>query len=119
MPKLTLLPLNTLGAALAPDTDHLLRSLTAGSMLLIHLPPGDYAFEQHATPEYIVCLSGVLRMADAAGAQSSLCAGLRGGGSDLDPKASRLKRYGSDWSCVTFPMIVILTAIGGVNLFVN
>ena len=62
-----MLPLATLGAALAPDTDHLLRSLTAGSMLLIHLPPGDYAFEEHVTPEYIVCLSGVLRMADAAG----------------------------------------------------
>lgn len=55
-------PLPASGRALPPDTDHALAQTAAGALLLIHIPPGSYAFERHAMPEYIVCLQGQLRM---------------------------------------------------------
>ena len=46
------------GRDLPADTDHELAAIGRGSLLLIHVPPGDYAFEQHALPEFIVCIDG-------------------------------------------------------------
>ncbi len=59
--------LPTLGKTLSADTDHLLAQIQAGSLLLIHLPPGDYAFESHKHPEFIVCVNGSLVMEDQQG----------------------------------------------------
>lgn len=55
------------GRQLPADTDLLLMPTTAGSLLLINLPPGDYAYESHRTVELIVCVSGTLVMQDDAG----------------------------------------------------
>ena len=59
--------LPSLGQTLLADTDFLLTKLQAGSLLLIHLPPGSYAFESHPTPEFIVCLDGQLVMESQEG----------------------------------------------------
>lgn len=50
------------GRALPADTDHLLARTHAGELLLIHVPPGEYAYESHSSPEYIVCVDGQLVM---------------------------------------------------------
>ncbi len=59
--------LPTLGRTLPADADFLLKELQTGSLLLIHLPPGTYAFESHQTPEFIVCLEGQLIMESQEG----------------------------------------------------
>jgi quercetin dioxygenase-like cupin family protein len=68
-------PLPSEGRALAPDSDHLLARTSAGALLLIHIPPGGYALEQHATPEYIVCLNGTLKMEAEGGERCCAIAG--------------------------------------------
>ena len=50
------------GRDLPADTDHLLARTGAGALLLIHVPPGEYAYESHSLPEYIVCVDGLLAM---------------------------------------------------------
>ncbi len=50
------LPAN--GRNLPADTDHLLTRTTAGALVLIHVPPGDYAYEVHGLPEFIICVDG-------------------------------------------------------------
>ena len=55
------------GRQLPADTDQLLMPVTAGSLLLINLPPGEYAYESHRAPELIVCLTGTLIMQDETG----------------------------------------------------
>jgi quercetin dioxygenase-like cupin family protein len=50
------------GRALLPDTDHLLARTNAGALLLIHVPPGEYPFEEHAATEYIVCINGRIEL---------------------------------------------------------
>lgn len=68
-------PLPTTGRALPPDTDHLLAQTSPGALLLIHVPPGSYALERHAMPEYIVCLQGQLRMEAEDGERCGAAAG--------------------------------------------
>jgi quercetin dioxygenase-like cupin family protein len=68
-------PLPHDGRALKADSDHLLARTSAGAMLLIHIPPGAYALEQHAMPEYIVCLQGLLQMEAADGERCSAAVG--------------------------------------------
>ena len=46
------------GRKLPADTDHLLTRTTAGALLLIHVPPGEYAYEVHRLTELIVCVDG-------------------------------------------------------------
>jgi mannose-6-phosphate isomerase-like protein (cupin superfamily) len=46
------------GRRLPADTDHLLTRTTAGALLLIHVPPGDYAYEVHRLSEFIICVDG-------------------------------------------------------------
>jgi|GEM_PF-2084802 len=78
-------PLAAEGVALPADKDHLLARTAPGALLLIHVPPGDYAFEVHRAAEYIVCLDGVLvlesedggRCAVPAGAMAEVPPGLR------------------------------------------
>ena len=55
------------GRKLPADTDHLLAHTAAGSLLLLHVPPGDYHHESHARIEYLVCLVGRLVLETAAG----------------------------------------------------
>lgn len=50
------------GRDLPADTDHLLARTGAGALLLIHVPPGEYTYESHCAPEYIVCVDGLLAM---------------------------------------------------------
>jgi quercetin dioxygenase-like cupin family protein len=68
-------PLPTIGRGLTADTDHLLAQTSAGALLLICIPPGSYALERHAMPEYIVCLQGELRMEAEDGGRCSATAG--------------------------------------------
>lgn len=68
-------PLPRDGRALDADSDHLLARTSTGAMLLIHIPPGAYAFEQHAMPEYIVCLNGTLKMEADDGERCSAAVG--------------------------------------------
>lgn len=68
-------PLPHSGRGLAADADHLLARTSAGALLLIHIPPGSYALEQHAMPEYIVCLQGLVRMEAEGGECCSAAAG--------------------------------------------
>lgn len=50
--------LPTDGRNLPADTDHLLTRTTAGALVLIHVPPGEYAYEVHGLPEFIICVDG-------------------------------------------------------------
>ena len=68
-------PLPRDGRALEADSDHLLARTSAGALLLIHIPPGAYALERHAMPEYIVCLQGVLKMETEDGKACSAAVG--------------------------------------------
>nr|WP_242533330.1 cupin domain-containing protein [Niveibacterium umoris] len=43
--------------------------------MLIHVPPGAYAFEQHVADEWIVCVSGRLVMETADGGRATANAG--------------------------------------------
>lgn len=51
-----------MGRSLLADRDHLLSPTRAGALLLLHIPPGDYPFEQHACSEFIVCLDGQMQL---------------------------------------------------------
>ncbi|HEV8689523.1 MAG TPA: cupin domain-containing protein [Ideonella sp.] len=77
MPELNFIhhPLPATGRTLAADSDHLVARTSPGALLLIHLPPGAYAFEHHAMPEYIVCLQGSLQMEAEGGARCSAAVG--------------------------------------------
>lgn len=68
-------PLPATGRDLPADTDHLLAQTSTGALLLIHIPPGSYALERHAMPEYIVCLQGRLQMEAKGGERCSASAG--------------------------------------------
>jgi quercetin dioxygenase-like cupin family protein len=61
--------LPTQGRSLVPDTDHLLASVRPAQLLLINLLPGEYPFESHDNPEYLVCLRGTLMLEDEHGVQ--------------------------------------------------
>jgi quercetin dioxygenase-like cupin family protein len=50
------------GRALPADTDHLLARTGPGALLLVHVPPGEYPYESHRMPEFIVCVAGRLVM---------------------------------------------------------
>jgi mannose-6-phosphate isomerase-like protein (cupin superfamily) len=54
---------------LSADTDHLLTRTTAGALLLIHVPPGEYAYEVHRLPEFIVCVDGTFMVESGDGKQ--------------------------------------------------
>jgi mannose-6-phosphate isomerase-like protein (cupin superfamily) len=58
------------GRKLPPDTDHLLTRTTAGVLLLIHVPPGEYAYEVHRLPEFIVCVDGTFVIESESGRQA-------------------------------------------------
>ncbi len=66
-PTFVLHPLPSLGRSLPADSDHFLGMLTGGTMLLINVPPGLYAFEEHTQSEFIVCVTGTLTMESEAG----------------------------------------------------
>jgi quercetin dioxygenase-like cupin family protein len=63
------------GRQLPADADHLLAQTLPGALLLIHIPPGTYALERHAMPEYIVCLQGQLQMEAESGDRCGATAG--------------------------------------------
>ncbi len=56
------LALPTLGRGLAADRDHALAALGPGHLVLLHVPPGDWPWERHAGPEFLVCLQGRLQL---------------------------------------------------------
>ncbi len=58
------------GQKLAADTDHLLARTTAGALLLIHVPPGEYAYEVHQRTEFIVCVDGTFMIESDNGARA-------------------------------------------------
>ena len=88
-------PLPATGRSLPPDTDHLLAQTSSGALLLIHVPPGVYAFERHAMPEYVVCLQGQLRMEAERGVRCSAEAGEM-----IEVPAGRSHRFGADCDAV-------------------
>jgi hypothetical protein len=49
------------------DRDELIAKTNEGALLLIHVPPGDYAYESHRMPEFILCVDGELVMESRAG----------------------------------------------------
>jgi quercetin dioxygenase-like cupin family protein len=49
------------------DRDELIAKTNEGALLLIHVPPGNYAYESHRMPEFIVCIDGELVMQSKAG----------------------------------------------------
>ncbi len=72
---LALHPLARQGRQLPADTDHELAAIGRGSLLLIHVPPGEYAFEQHALAEFIVCIDGRIGIETADGIRQSAMVG--------------------------------------------
>lgn len=74
-PSLIHHPLATFGSTLPADSDHLLAITSAGALLLIHVPEGDYGFEEHSQPEFIVCLQGQLDMETNDGQEVTALAG--------------------------------------------
>jgi hypothetical protein len=58
--RITISPLAREGRQLPADQDHLLARVGAGALLLINVPPGEYRFETHRLPEYILTLEGTL-----------------------------------------------------------
>lgn len=75
IPSLIHTRLSTFGRTLLADNDHLLAATGPGALLLIHVPEGDYAFEQHALPEFIFCMHGQLDMETNDGQEVSASAG--------------------------------------------
>jgi quercetin dioxygenase-like cupin family protein len=62
--------LPNVGRDLPPDADHLLTRISAGALLLIHVPPGEYAYEVHRLPEFIVCINGTFIIESDNGRQA-------------------------------------------------
>ena len=92
-------PLPATGRSLAADSDHLLARTSPGALLLIHLPPGAYAFEQHAMPEYIVCLQGRLQMeAEREAEGGARCSATAGEMIEVPPGLSH--RFAADCDAV-------------------
>eukprot|EP00300_Choanocystis_sp_HF-7_P022958 c22610_g1_i1.p3 GENE.c22610_g1_i1~~c22610_g1_i1.p3 ORF type:complete len:103 (-),score=10.74 c22610_g1_i1:228-536(-) len=68
--------LPTFGRTLVPDSDHIIGFTEQPiPLLLINVPPGEYAYESHGGIERIVCLSGVLRMESEDGSRAAATAG--------------------------------------------
>lgn len=57
------------GRTLVADQDYLLAQVGPAQLLLIHLPPGAYAYERHARAEYLLCLRGRLVLEAEGGEQ--------------------------------------------------
>lgn len=87
------------GRGLPADTDHLLAQTAAGALLLIHIPPGSYALERHAMPEYIVCLQGELRM-DAEGGERCVASS----GEMIEVPAGLSHRFAADCDAVVMTL---------------
>lgn len=75
MPEFIVHALHKQGRTLEPDTDHLLAQTLPSQLLLINITPGHYAFEQHNTTEYLLCISGQLAVETENGLKARAEAG--------------------------------------------
>jgi uncharacterized cupin superfamily protein len=87
-------PLSRDGRALPADTDHLLANTAAGSLLLLHVPPGDYCYESHVRNEYLICLNGHLVL------ETDACRTAAGVGEMIEVPAGVRHRFAADCDAV-------------------